>query len=56
MLHPNRTDVDMRLRYEKEVPFDGLLSQAGEVFFKVHNHGRHAFNLSVPEVDGHSPW
>jgi hypothetical protein len=55
LLHPNRTDVDMRLVHEKEQVFDGLLSQAGEVFFQVQNTGGRAFNLSVPEVDVSSP-
>ena len=41
MLYPNASDLTMRLdpqlRAVGEVPFDGVLSQAGEVFFKVTN-------------------
>jgi hypothetical protein len=45
----------VRLAHETgEVPFDGLLTQAGEVFFKLHNYGGRAMNMTVPRVDGHA--
>ena len=60
MLHPNATDLAMRLdpalRAVGEVPFDGVLSQAGEVFFKVSNYGNTNFTLAIPRVYGHSPY
>ena len=38
MLHPNSSDIDMRMTKETQVmPLDGLISQYGEVWFKVKN-------------------
>jgi hypothetical protein len=60
MLHHNTTDLAMRLdpvlRAVGEVPFDGVLIQAGEVFFKVSNYGKTNFTLAIPHVYGHSPY
>lgn len=54
MLTPNASDLQMRLVHEfGEVQFDGLLSQAGEVFFGVTNYGKTNFSLVVPRVFGH---
>ena len=54
MLTPNASDLEMRLVHEfGEVQFDGLLSQAGEVFFRVTNYGKTNFSLQVPRVYGH---
>ena len=51
------TDITMRMTYEKPfLPLDGLLSQAGEVFFKVENTADIVFNLSVPYSYIHSPY
>ena len=39
MLHPNSSDIEMRMVKENHIlPFDGLLSQANEVFIKITNH------------------
>ena len=56
VLTANQTDVELRLRKEPYLPLDGLMSQAGEVFFKVENTGGEAFNLSVPYTYIHSPF
>ena len=54
---PNATDLDTRMKWEGTVlPFDGLLSQAGEVFFNVTALGGNDYNLSIPRVVGHSPY
>jgi hypothetical protein len=54
MLTPNASDLAMRLTHEYgEVQFDGLLSQAGEVFFAVTNYGKTNFSLQVPRIYGH---
>ena len=48
VLHPNATDVELRMKFEAPfLPLDGLMSQAGEVFFKVENTGDETFNLTV---------
>lgn len=54
---PNATDLDTRMKWEGTVlPFDGLLSQAGEVFFNVTALGENDYNLSIARVVGHSPY
>ena len=56
MFTPNATDLDTRMKWEGTVlPFDGLLSQAGEVFFNVTALGENDCNLSIARVVGHSP-
>lgn len=55
-LVPNDEDIEARLIYEYNVlALDGLLTQAGEVFFQVHNTGSKTLNLTIPRVYGHSP-
>ena len=53
---PNASDLATRMKWEGTVlPFDGLLSQAGEVFFNVTALGSD-YNLSISRVVGHSPY
>jgi hypothetical protein len=53
---PNASDLATRMQWESTVlPFDGLLSQAGEVFFNVTALGSD-YNLSIARVVGHSPY
>jgi hypothetical protein len=57
VLTPNTTDVQLRLLHEAPfLPLDGLMSQGGEVFFKVENTGDAEFNLTVPYTYIHSPY
>ena len=56
VLSKNATDVHSRLKWGPLVlPLDGMLSQGGEVFFKVSNtNTTEQLNLSLPFVLGHS--
>lgn len=62
VLTPNATDVALRLgegalKYEATMlPLDGLLSQAGEVFMKIHNYGPKQLVLRIPYTYSHSPY
>jgi hypothetical protein len=61
MFMPNRTDIDNRWNGKANDPgvlaFDGLFSQAGEVFFKVQNHDhRNNMTLQVPVGYFHNPY
>lgn len=61
MLHPNRSDIDNRWNGPGNdagvLAFDGLFSQAGEVFFKVINHDVNAnYTLMVPTGYFHNPY
>jgi hypothetical protein len=58
MLHPNASDIQMRLSSGKDrpLPLDGLLSQHGEVFFKVQNYNSKAFSLTLSQGYAHSPF
>jgi len=55
---PNATDLKMRMLTAPDfLAPDGLLSQAGEVFFKVTNLNKTQWlNLTIPRVYGHSPY
>ena len=57
MLHPNSSDIDMRMTKETQVmPLDGLISQYGEVWFKVKNlDADKNMTLAVPYEYIHSP-
>lgn len=57
MLHPNSSDVEMRMAKETAIlPFDGLLSQNNEVFMKLTNHDQeHNITVVVPLEYTHSP-
>ena len=63
MFMPNRTDIDHRWNGPGNandpgvLAFDGLFSQAGEVFFKVINHDSiRNFTLKVPVGYFHNPY
>jgi hypothetical protein len=60
LLHPNASDIDNRwhsLVDPRVLAFDGLFSQAGEVFFKVANHNTER-NMTLPVPLGyfHNPY
>ena len=51
MLSPNATDIAQRLNETKarDLPFDGMFSQLGEVFFKIKNlNASHNLTVGVP--------
>lgn len=56
VLSRNHSDIRMRVQHPPLVlPLDGLLTQGGEVFMRVHNHNTtEQLNLTVPFVTGHS--
>eukprot|EP00937_MAST-01D_sp_MAST-1D-sp2_P004985 g4985.t1 len=58
LLTPNASDVAMRLEHEGQMlALDGLLTQAGEVFARVHNYGAEALApLVFPFTYSHSPY
>ena len=63
LFHPNRTDLGNRWASDVDtgvLAFDGLFSQAGEVFFRVTNHDTNSsappMALAVPCGDFHNPW
>ena len=58
LLHPNATDIAMRSEQEGPMlPLDGLLSQAGDVFFQVENLDvNNWINLSLPYTYIHPPY
>ena len=55
MLSPNATDIAQRLNETKtrDLPFDGMFSQLGEVFFKIKNlNASHELTVGVPLTYG----
>eukprot|EP01051_Picozoa_sp_SAG22_P006855 SAG22_NODE_464_length_10191_cov_14.495541_2_plen_714_part_00 len=58
MLHPNRSDVQMRISSgtDRPLPLDGLLSQYGQVYFKVKNYNSRPLALTVSQGYSHSPY
>lgn len=48
--------VQHRLAKENYLPLDGLLTQAGDVFLKVHNKAPQELRLTVPNGTEHSPY
>jgi hypothetical protein len=60
MLLPNRSDIDLRFSSVKDnsvLAFDGLFSQAGEVFLKYTNHNRDKnCTFEVPLMYMHNPY
>ena len=56
LLHPNATDVMSRATtfesHDLWLPLDGLLSQQGEVYFKIHAPGPGDVNMTVPPTAG----
>jgi len=56
MLTSDLTNVQVRISKEGYLPLDGLLTQAGDLFLKVQNHGAARLALSVPAATEHSPY
>jgi hypothetical protein len=57
MLTSDEAQVKMRIDKENYLPLDGLLTQAGDVYLKVHNHKESAaLTLTVPNGVEHSPY
>jgi len=57
MLTTDEQDVKNRIEKENYLPLDGLLTQAGDVYLKLHNQpGGSAMVLAVPKGTEHSPY
>jgi len=57
MLTSDLDQVKMRIEKENFLPLDGMLTQAGDVFLKVHNHADGGdLKLTVPNGTEHSPY
>ena len=55
VLTTDEADVKERLAKEPYLPFDGMLTQADDVFLRVHNRGG-PFALAIPHGTEHSPY
>jgi hypothetical protein len=57
MLTSDLEEVKLRIDKENYLPLDGMLTQAGDVFLKLHNHqDGSAMTLTVPNGAEHSPY
>lgn len=57
MLTSDEAQVKLRIDKEGYLPLDGMLTQAGDVHLKVHNHkDSAALSLNVPKGTEHSPY
>src|SRR5262245_30230200 len=57
MLTSDEKDVKERIEKENYLPLDGLLTQSGDVYLKVHNRpGSPDMTLTVPNGTEHSPY
>jgi hypothetical protein len=56
MLTSDEEQVKMRIDKENYLPLDGMLTQAGDVYLKVHNRGASDLTLTVPNGTEHSPY
>jgi hypothetical protein len=56
LLTPDAAGVEQRLKEESYLPLDGLLTQSGDVYLKLHNAGAAAMTLEVPPCTQHSPY
>src|SRR5262249_26084115 len=57
MLTSDEAQVKNRIEKEGYLPLDGMLTQAGDVYLKVHNHAGGAdLTLTVPNGTEHSPY
>jgi hypothetical protein len=56
MLTSDIAQVQMRIDKENYLPLDGMLTQAGDVFVKLHNRGAADVKLTVPNGTEHSPY
>jgi hypothetical protein len=56
MLTSDLEQVKERIAKEKYLPLDGMLTQAGDVWLKVHNRGPSPLDLTVNPGKEHSPY
>ncbi len=56
LLTSDEKDVHIRIEKEQYLPLDGLLTQAGDVFVKVHNTGGESVTVTFPNGTEHSPY
>jgi hypothetical protein len=57
LLTPDAANIEKRLKEESYLPLDGLLTQAGDVYLKLHNAADGAaITLDVPPCTEHSPY
>lgn len=56
MLTSDLDQVKMRIDKENYLPLDGMLTQAGDVFVKVHNKSAGELKLTLPPCTEHSPY
>jgi hypothetical protein len=56
LLTTDRAQVEQRIEREQYLPLDGMLTQEGDVFLRVHNRGSAALRLTVPNSTEHSPY
>ncbi|HVF10425.1 MAG TPA: beta-galactosidase trimerization domain-containing protein [Abditibacteriaceae bacterium] len=56
MLTSDEAQVGMRIEKEGDLPLDGMLTQAGDVYLKLHNSSSAPVTLTVPNGTEHSPY
>ncbi len=56
MLTKDKPQVQKRIAEEGHLPLDGMLTQAGDVFLKVHNRAATPVTVTVPNGTEHSPY
>jgi hypothetical protein len=57
MLTSDEKQVKMRIEKENYLPLDGMLTQAGDVFVKLHNQAKSSpMTLQIPNGTEHSPY
>lgn len=56
MLTRDIEDVKQRIAKEGYLPLDGLLTQSGDVYLKLHNRGAQPITLKIPNGTEHSPY
>jgi hypothetical protein len=56
MLTSDEAQVKMRIEKENYLPLDGMLTQAGDLFVKLHNKGAAPITVQVPNGTEHSPY
>lgn len=55
LLHPNSTDIEMRLQKETNLlPLDGLFTQYGEVWLQVENFDKNETQVHIPITYNHA--
>ncbi len=56
MLTSRLDDVRQRIEKERYLPLDGLLTQQGDVYLKLHNRGQAETTLTINKTTEHSPY